>query len=581
MTTREICEKKLSSTDSVLEPNVLETLAQYLSAGGMPDTAVQLLSANYRGLPHMAMLLSDWLKMASADEQPAGISGQGGKGAVKKEETGVTSAVVVGAPVGEPSAQAGELDLVYFLKQLLLERFDPNKADAILSGSSRPQWLDFLRKDPQGHALVYQLTEAHRNCLLLSYLVSALYRSGCGREIAAASSATASAYFDVFHPLLLDRLKDVCAFDPCGGTSSNNPSTNDNNVPRTPNQPGGRASHVDTKGTASGASAGTRGDTGGSAPRPDASSPSSPGALVDGITRLCCHSQHTYLYAQMLLQRLSKVADASGANSNSSNAGGSWGGVFRRLGQELEERALAERGAVVYRLGSLFVGGGAEADVATCMTNMLLEGSTIQGDVLAIYRKYQAADPPPVTLLRHPRFLGLLVAEIFTPRRATHRWGSGGGPLSQRREHVWLLALAVAAVDHRVSGGALDTCHVDATVAALDGALRLLEGAASGSLPSNTTSHMGSMGSSMHNGHGGEAEEDSLLSVLELPVCAMGVVHWVRTALSDVRHYGTVHQAASTPAYLELLTSHTLAAQPHLQGTVLDVLAQSLAVFRV
>lgn len=55
-------------------------------------------------------------------------------------------------------------------QEFVCARFAPEKlSDAFVkSGGKPPAWLNKLITDPQGRALIYQLSASHRNCLLLN-----------------------------------------------------------------------------------------------------------------------------------------------------------------------------------------------------------------------------------------------------------------------------------------------------------------------------------------------------------------------------------------------------------------------------
>jgi hypothetical protein len=42
-------ERKLGEKDAVMERNCIQTLREYVTAGGQPTTAITMLSENYKG----------------------------------------------------------------------------------------------------------------------------------------------------------------------------------------------------------------------------------------------------------------------------------------------------------------------------------------------------------------------------------------------------------------------------------------------------------------------------------------------------------------------------------------------------
>lgn len=183
--------------------------------------------------------------------------------------------------------------------------------------------------------------------------------------------------------------------------------------------------------------------------------------LTTDVVQSVCPSQHTYVHAQLLLQSL-------GARP--------WGGRFRRLSQDIEARAAAQQGGVVWRMHHCFVPHlerdsyvqAARYDGATKETHlrnrhlrfpgMLCTGITAWAShramskllacaaghdvLLELETLYASNTPPPLDLLRHPKLLQQLIAAVFDP----------GKPLQQadvRRAILRLLSTAAAAVDER------------------------------------------------------------------------------------------------------------------------------------
>eukprot|EP00983_Pelagomonas_calceolata_P112218 1159863-Pelagomonas_calceolata.AAC.8 len=46
------------------------------------------------------------------------------------------------------------------------------------AGGKPPAWLDQLTSTPQGRALIYQLSAAHRNCLVLNFAIQKILVQG-------------------------------------------------------------------------------------------------------------------------------------------------------------------------------------------------------------------------------------------------------------------------------------------------------------------------------------------------------------------------------------------------------------------
>lgn len=115
--------------------------------------------------------------------------------------------------------------------------------------------------DPEWRSLIYRLSEAHTNCLMLNFAIQRISDLGHQGEIA--SLTTASTYFGVFNRVLFDTLAHICNLDQM-----------------------------------------------------------SIGNAISDLKKMCCHSQHTYLYAQAVIHGLMRST--------------SHGHNLKRLSEELE-----------------------------------------------------------------------------------------------------------------------------------------------------------------------------------------------------------------------------------------------------
>ena len=97
-------ERLLSAKDSVLERNTIHTLREYVAAGGKPETAIDLLSDNYRGARARACAerpsnpytlschaTSPCLRRLCADDQ-SGVQVAGGHGCQRQRRHAWSSA---------------------------------------------------------------------------------------------------------------------------------------------------------------------------------------------------------------------------------------------------------------------------------------------------------------------------------------------------------------------------------------------------------------------------------------------------------------------------------------------------------
>ncbi|GAM22593.1 hypothetical protein SAMD00019534_057690, partial [Acytostelium subglobosum LB1] len=110
---------------------------------------------------------------------------------------------------------------------------------------SPPQWLDEMISDADWRSLIYQLSETHKNCLMLNFAIQKISDAGYQNEIA--SLSTASTYFSVFNKVLLDSLTHLVQLDEAELQDS-----------------------------------------------------------IGEFKKTCCNSQHTYLYAQALISNIAQ-----------------------------------------------------------------------------------------------------------------------------------------------------------------------------------------------------------------------------------------------------------------------------------
>lgn len=56
------------SPDAIMELSIIEGLRRYITAGGTPKAAVQMLSQSYRGYAQLDNLLCSWLRTAGVSD---------------------------------------------------------------------------------------------------------------------------------------------------------------------------------------------------------------------------------------------------------------------------------------------------------------------------------------------------------------------------------------------------------------------------------------------------------------------------------------------------------------------------------
>lgn len=199
-------EQVFRQPDAVMESNIFETLCQYVAAHGKPRTAIEILCENYVGYAHMGALMCDWLAATEPHvSQTAGTSGgekqqqqrRAGRGRTKQQQ--------------QPGQQVDQ-SASHFLREVVVDKFDPNCFGSVFGARSSGQlaWLDDLKTDSEGRALIYKLSTSHRSCLVLNFAIQKILHAGYEDEVARVGSSLAG-YFGVFHRLLASRLKQVPA----------------------------------------------------------------------------------------------------------------------------------------------------------------------------------------------------------------------------------------------------------------------------------------------------------------------------------------------------------------------------------
>jgi hypothetical protein len=588
-------EAKLREKDAIMERNTVQTLREYVAAGGKPATAIDLLSDNYRGARRGvaggrgAQLPS--LRGARARVRARGFRGRflrlrrrappralitaharalahtgyaqmtslvcrwledtSEAAALAPPASGPYSHTLAPPPSSDaapPPAVAPTADEYHFAEAVVRERFDGALVDANMNWKAAPAWFLSLMDSPRGRGLLYALAEQHRACNTLGLAISLAWQRGHEEEVSRLGAA-AAASFDIFHGVLTRRLAAVL----------------------------------------------------------DAACPAARAAAVDELRRLCGGSPATYLFTQMLLGKL---------------GGEPGGGPLRRLAQELERGVPdASAAALLRRMAPLLAKSGADAAAVVAAGALLEAAETPSGGgvplpVLAArlwdiykasartgidaageqqggdaemddggggggggaYGDAAAADamdaddegargaqtPPPdgaagggdgaggpgLEPLRVPAVLQALLRDAFSPGAhgggAPARGGPGGGggadgALSPSME---LLALACAA-----------PCERAAARDALASAVRIAAAAA----------------------HGAPPDADELAQLVSVPIAAAGVVAWVRAELAEPEFYRRVHAGAALSAYVTLLSA-AAAAAPGTHAAVLDALGAALRV---
>ena len=153
---------RLSAPDSIMEPDVLSTLASYMQSGGEPRTAIRLLSDNYRGYPDTINLLDHWLSLT--DDPPSSSP-----------------------PPPPQHSYATEA-----FQQLVVDAFEPAKADSVLATfDAMPDWLTELLVLDGWRAVMERLHTMYPHSLFVAFAVRAVKADHDGEGTSAAETTMA------------------------------------------------------------------------------------------------------------------------------------------------------------------------------------------------------------------------------------------------------------------------------------------------------------------------------------------------------------------------------------------------------
>lgn len=107
----------------------------------------------------------------------------------------------------------GQSDASWFLRELIVEQFDPRKLSEVMSQSVRKDIISNINElieDSQGRQLIYRLAQEHPHSLLLSFaLAKILKQPGRQEEVASAVTSFVGPLFDVYHTILGVRLQEA------------------------------------------------------------------------------------------------------------------------------------------------------------------------------------------------------------------------------------------------------------------------------------------------------------------------------------------------------------------------------------
>ena len=198
-------EDKLKAPDAIMEPDILEVATEYLRSATYSDTTaraadvVRFLEGGYEGYAHMGSLVCSWLRFVDEDNEDDVDNENGENDEADDEGRGAKRHLLL-------------VDEASFLRELVLEKFKPSTFENLFTtgGKGPPRWLNALVSEEGGRELVYQLSTKHDDSLLLSFALKKIVSNGFGDEVAG-KGVDLSQYFDVFHSILMVRLRKLAS----------------------------------------------------------------------------------------------------------------------------------------------------------------------------------------------------------------------------------------------------------------------------------------------------------------------------------------------------------------------------------
>lgn len=566
----------LSAVDGIFETGISSTLDSFLSLGGPPKRAVQLLSQNYKGRPDMINLILAWNDMAD----------------------GHTSAA------SEPAPSAASSSLVTRLVQRsIFHRFDPAIADEILSRDEQPAWLEQLTSgaDPATLAewapFFTELMNKYPSSLFLKLCVGLVQERAeadalvgatqtrlgsdgmpVGPIVNVTTKATILNEFDKCQQLIgglihaiFDRILQKVGRNSGGGTKRKYASITTDGGSNTQNEFASKLASMPID------------------------------MLRLDLHRLAAASEYTYLYTQRVMTSLYVNAPKEVKH------------IIRRIQQDLSEYTCHPPAVLLPGAPSSSSSSGGDVSLAASILpiDLYLLGlksewsdcvAALQGfhrtgqlstlDINKLYAQFTASGnsslddplpPPPVVILRERRFIQALVDAVFKTPSANSAATStpNAANASMREKQIYLLAYATSIQDERhpairlakqtisgaslvksedgVDGGSagpasltIDRTHFDSTRVALSRLVDFVSGPW-GLRPSGLLRHI--------HAH------------IKSSIVGACATTWMLAQLTDPGYYESTFHATLTPFFLHLLGS-MVNLHPLLLGQVFDGLSR-------
>ncbi|KAI8922469.1 TH1 protein [Powellomyces hirtus] len=243
------------------------------------------------------------------------------------------------------------------------------------------------------------------------------------------------------------------------------------------------------------------------------------------LVPLCDKNAQAYFVAQTLLAKM----------STETSDGRQWGRVLRRISVGLQTRCSHAKDSLLSEELQASLLSSADVEVSDTLLDVYREKSISSGNVLKLYRAYQASPPPSATYLQSSELLEALLAVTFGPYHSRNLLD----------EKLWLMAYATTAVDTVTEEE--NTEKVKDTMDALKSLNNLVTRVHSmRQMPENMT---------------------PFLAATEIPITAMALLHWIRASLEQPTFYQWGAMGEEIPSALDILDEVALNL-PILRGTL-------------
>ncbi|XP_042865780.1 negative elongation factor D-like [Penaeus japonicus] len=357
------------------------------------------------------------------------------------------------------------------LKQMILKTFDPKKADTIFTEEGdAPAWLTELIEHSTWRSVVYKLAEEFPDCLMLNFTIKLISDAGFQGEIT--SISTAAQQIEVFSRIL---------------------KTSTSTFLQSPE---------DTRHKA-----------------------------VVEFAKMVCHGQHTYIYAQVMLQILAQ--ETKGGNN------------IRRLQQEITKYAI-NNGHNVTPIQLALNGAMTHPRAAQALAPMLSRNALNPADITVLFKLYSSQDPPLVELIRIPQLLELLIDALFKPGSKVNQEHKG--------KYIYLLAYSASVYETPKKGSRPRQVNRDdlkPTQQAIEKVHNICQGGKSA---------MELI-----------AEINTLYQCIRFPVVSVGLVRWIECVVKEPSYFKLCTE--TTPTHLALL-DEVVSIHPLLHSRVLNLLIE-------